>query len=111
MGKEAIVFYRYLASLLSHRNSTAYEPYAGLHEVYTLFFSAALCYGVHPWKPVHLAPSCGSLSGDGPPGWAQGLLSPIISFFSVVQHMPTGAGGGGKGRPSSPGKKSNLQSL
>jgi len=26
-------------------------------------------------------------------------------FLAVVQHMPTGAGGGGKGRPSSPGKK------
>ena len=25
--------------------------------------------------------------------------------LTVVQHMPTGAGGGGKGRPSSPGKK------
>jgi len=26
-------------------------------------------------------------------------------YLLVVQHMPTGAGGGGKGRPSSPGKK------
>jgi len=31
---------------------------------------------------------------------AQGLLSPTIYFFLVVQHMSTGAGGGGKGRPS-----------
>jgi len=26
----------------------------------------------------------------------------VILYISVVQHMPTGAGGGGKGRPSSP---------
>jgi len=80
-----------------------------MDEVHTLFFSA-LCYGVHPWKPVHLTPSCGSLSGDGPPGWAQGLLSPFFSFFSVVQQMPNGGGGGGKGRPTSPGKKKKKKS-
>jgi len=34
---------------------------------------------------------------------------PLFLFFSVVQHMPTGAGGGGKGRPSSPGKKIALR--
>ena len=80
MGKEAIVFYRCLASLLSHHNLTAYSRTLAWMRC-TLSFSAALCYGVHPWKPVHLALSCGSLSGDGPPEWAQGLLSPIISFF------------------------------
>ena len=98
-------FYRRLASLLSHCNLTAYSRTLAWMRC-TLFFSAALCCGVHPWKPVHLTPSCRSLSGDGPPGWAQRLLSPNISFFfSVFQHMPTGAGGGGKGRPSSSGKK------
>jgi len=28
-----------------------------------------------------LASSCGSFSGDGPPGWAQGLLSPMHYLF------------------------------
>jgi len=31
----------------------------------------------------------------------------FIIFFRCPAHMPTGAGGGGKGRPSSPGKKIN----
>jgi len=33
------------------------------------------------------------------------IESHYLLLFLAVQHMPTGAGGGGKGRPSSPGKK------
>jgi len=72
-----------------------------MDEVHTLFFSAAICYSVHPWKPVHLDPSCRR--------WATwmgtGITESHYFFFSVVQYMPTGAGGGGKGRPSSLGEK------
>ena len=31
--------------------------------------------------------------------------SNLFYLLTVVQHMPTGAGGGGNGRPSSPGKE------
>ena len=50
MGKEAVVFYRRLADLLSRRSSTTYSrTESGLDEVHTVFFTVALCDSVHSW--------------------------------------------------------------
>jgi len=55
LRKQWSVFDGRLASLLSQFDCV--QPYSGLNEVHTLFFSVALCYSVHSWKPVHLASS------------------------------------------------------
>jgi len=80
MGKEAMVFYRRLASLLSHHNSTAYSLTLAWMRC-TLFFSVALCYSVHSWKPVHLASSCGKLLRRWATWMGTGTIESHYLFF------------------------------
>ena len=62
---------------------------------FSLLLSAALC--THGRRSIAL---------KIPQKWAtwMGMGANEFCFFSVVQHMPTGAGSGGKGRPFSPDK-------
>ena len=49
MGREATIFYRRLADLLSRKNTVTYSTTLGLDQKHIIIFPASVSNGVHPW--------------------------------------------------------------